>query len=112
MLRFDKKKKKVVFECIYISAVFMDGNGYKGKEDHVWMNKQGFEGFSIDDTVSFFAEVYRYIKTGNGKTLDFGLRNPQSIRKIDAYKLPTDEELMMQQINWIICENIIDASQT
>ncbi len=98
-------KDKVCFKRIFVSGMFPDGVMFDGKEDHVWMNKQGFEGFSVDDSVSFFAEVYRYIKTGNGKTLDFGLRNPQSISKIDDYKLPTDEELMMQQINWIICES-------
>ena len=104
-------KDKVCFKRIFVSGMFPDGVMFDGKEEHVWMNKQGFEGFSVDDSVSFFAEIYRYIKTGNGKTLDFGLRNPQSIRKIDAYKLPTDEELMMQQINWIICESCMLKEQ-
>ena len=100
-------KDKVCFKRIFVSGMFPDGEMFDGKEDHVWMNKQGFEEFSVNDSISFFAEIYRYIKTGNGKTLDFGLRNPKSIRKIDAYELPTDEDLMMQQINWIICDSCI-----
>lgn len=47
---------------------------------------------------------YRYVKTGNGKRIDFALRNPQRIKKIDSYELPTDDELMLQSIDAIICE--------
>ena len=54
--------------------------------------------------MSFFAEPYRYIKTGNGKQIDFGLRNPENIKKIEEYELPSDDELMVQSINAIICE--------
>ncbi len=97
-------KDKICFKRIFVSGMFPDGVMFDGKEEHVWMDKQGFEQFSVDDCVSFFADVYRYIKTGNGKVLDYGLRNPQSIRYIDTYELPTDEELMMLQIDWIVCE--------
>ena len=45
-----------------------------------------------------------YVKTGNGKRIDFALRNPQGIKKIDSYELPTDDELMLQSIDAIICE--------
>jgi hypothetical protein len=84
--------------------MFFDGRMFDGKEDHVWMDKKGFEEFQPGDSVEFFAEVYRYVKTGNGKQIDFGLRNPEGIKKVPAYKLPTDEELAEQDIRMIICE--------
>ena len=68
------------------------------------MSITGFEEYDIGDAVSFFAEVYRYVKTSNGKQIDYSLRNPQSIQKIDAYTLPTDEDLKKQGVNDIICE--------
>ena len=77
---------------------------FEGKEEHVWMSITGFEEYDIGDAVSFFAEVYRYVKTSNGKQIDYSLRNPQSIQKIDAYTLPTDEDLKKQAVNEIICE--------
>ena len=63
--------------------------------------------FSVDiysDCLSFFAEIYLYLKTSNGKKIDYGLRNPEGIKKIEAYELPSDDELLMQSINSIICE--------
>ena len=56
------------------------------------------------DCVSFFAEVYRYIKKSDGKKLDYGLRNPEDIKKINKYDLPTEKELLMQEIDSMICE--------
>ena len=35
------------------------------------------------DCISFFAEAYRYVKTSDGKKLEFGLRNPQRVKKIE-----------------------------
>ena len=84
--------------------MFFDGGMFDGKEDHVWMDKKGFEEYQVGDSIEFFAEIYRYVKTGNGKQIDFGLRNPEGIRKILPYELPTDEELIEQSINMIICE--------
>ena len=71
----------------------------------VWMDRKGFEDLRVGDSVSFFAEVYRYVKTSNGKQIDYSLRNPESIKKIPSYELPTDKELKMQSINAIICES-------
>lgn len=68
------------------------------------MPKEGFEDYKVGDCLTFFAEVYRYVKTGNGKRIDFALRNPKGIKKIDSYELPTDDELMLQSIDAIICE--------
>lgn len=104
-------KDKICFKRIFVTGMFPDGVMFDGKEEHVWMDNQGFEEFSVDDSVSFFADVYRYIKTGNGKVLDYGLRNPQSIRQIDTYELPTDDELKIQQIDWIVCETCLFNEQ-
>ena len=64
----------------------------------------GLKDTKLGTVFLFFAEVYRYVKTGSGKQIDFSLRNPLSIKKIDVYSLPTDEELEAQAINEIICE--------
>ena len=42
--------------------MYTDGTMFDGKEDHVWMDKSGFEEYTIGDGVSFGAEVYRYVK--------------------------------------------------
>lgn len=96
--------KHICFKRIFISGMYTDGIMFDGKEDHVWMDKTGFEGFDVGDSVSFGAEVYRYIKTGKGKLIDYGLRNPTGIKKIEEYQLPSDDELRMQMIDLIICE--------
>ncbi len=57
------------------------------------MSLKGFEEYEIGDSVSFFADVYRYVKTSNGKQIDYSLREPRKIEKIENYKLPTDKEL-------------------
>ena len=96
--------KHICFKRIFFSGMYPDGTTFDGKEDHVWMDKSGFEDYAIGDRVSFCAEVYRYIKTGNGKLIDYGLRNPTGIQKIEAYKLPSDDELIMQDVEQLICE--------
>lgn len=100
-----KTKKNVCFKRIYVSGMYPDGcDFFEGKEDHVWMDIQGFEDFKIGDCVSFFADVYKYIKTGHGKILDYSLRNPQGIKQIDSYQLPSDDDIIRQSINQILCE--------
>ena len=96
--------KAVCFKHIYVSGMYPDGMCFDGKENHVWIDKQAIEQYQVGDCLSFFAEPYRYIKTGNGKQIDFGLHNPQDVKKIDKYELPSDEELMKQKLNMIICE--------
>ena len=99
-----KAKKNICFQRIYVSGMYPDGDCFEGKEDHVWMDIQGFEDFKVGDCVSFNSEVYRYIKTGNGKILDYALRNPQDIQQITSYELPSDDDLIKQSINQILCE--------
>ena len=84
--------------------MYPDGEMFEDKEDHVWMDITGFEDFQVGDSVSFWAEVYRYVKTGNGKLIDFGLRKPEGIKKITSYELPSDEELLNQEIRLMLCD--------
>lgn len=103
--------KHICFKRIFISGMYSDGEMFDGKEDHVWMDKSSFEEYSVGDSVLFGAEVYRYVKTGNGKLIDYGLRNPTGIKKIKAYELPSDDELIMQGIGQIICETCYLSEQ-
>ncbi len=96
--------KHICFKRIFISGMYPDGVMFDDKEDHVWMDKTGFKGLDVGDSVSFCADVYRYIKTGNGKLIDYGLRNPTGIKKIKEYQLPSDDQLRMEMIGEIICE--------
>ncbi len=96
--------KHICFRRIFISGMYPDGVMFDDKEDHVWMSKTGFEELDVGDSVSFGADVYRYIKTGNGKLIDYGLRNPTGIKKIEEYQLPSDDELYMQMVGEIVCE--------
>ena len=98
-------KGTICFKRIYVDGMYPDGTMFEGKEDHVWMSAEGFGKLDKGDCISFFAEAYRYIKTSNGKKLEFGLRNPKGVKRISKYDLPTDEELMLQTVNQIICES-------
>lgn len=99
-----KIKDNVCFKRIMVEGMYLDGICFDGKEEHVWMNIAGFEKYNIGECVSFFAEVYRYVKKSNGKQIDFALRNPEQIKKIESYKLPSDDDLLEQEILGIICE--------
>ena len=102
--RFDKKRGKVIFSRIYISGWLMDGDCYEGKEDHVWMDIKPFENYQKGDCLSFEGEIYRYLKTRNGKQISFGIREPYNITQIESYELPTDDDIIMQAIDRMICE--------
>lgn len=104
-------KDYVCFKRILVSGMFPDGDIFDGKEDHVWMSKSGFELFEVGDCVEFSAEVYRYVKTGNGKMIDYSLRNPEGIKKISAYELPSDDDLLRQALDQIICETCFLSKQ-
>lgn len=97
-------KNNVCFERVFVRGMFSDGMMFDGKEDHVWMNKSGFGSYNAGDCVTFVADVYRYVKTSNGKLIDYSLRNPKGIKKIEFYELPSDDVLIKQGIDQIICE--------
>ena len=97
-------KGKICFKRIYDEYMLPDMSIHLGKEDHVWMDAAGFGKLEKGDCVSFFAEVYRYIKKSDGKKLDYGLRNPEGMEKINKYDLPSDDDLLMQEIDSMLCE--------
>lgn len=105
------KNNRICFKAIYFEGMYPDGEMFEGKEDHVWMAVNGFENLCIGDCVSFWAEVYRYVKTGNGKIIDFGLRNPEGIKKIESYELPTDDDLISQTISIMLCDTCFCNAQ-
>ena len=109
--RFDRGRGKVIFERIYVFGVLMDGECCEGKEDHVWMDIESFEKYNEGDCLSFNAEIYRYLKTKNGKQISFALKNPCEISKVNAYELPSDEELLRQSVEKIVCEICIYNDQ-
>ncbi|MDE7269995.1 MAG: hypothetical protein K2N81_05925 [Acetatifactor sp.] len=104
-------KNTVCFKRVFIEGMYADGTMFDGKEEHVWMSKSGFESFQVGDCVEFFAEIYRYVKTGNGKLIDYSLRNPEGIKKIANYKLPSDDDLVKQEVKQIICETCFLSEQ-
>ena len=99
-----KNDKYVCFEKIYISGMYPNGDMYDDKEEHVWMDLLGFESYKVGDEVRFGAQVYRYVKTGNGKSIDYGLRNPRGVTKIDSYELPSDKQILAQELRFLKCE--------
>ena len=50
---------------------------------------------------------YIFLKTGSGKQIDYAMRNPEDIRKIDAYALPSDDDLIRQEVDQMICETCL-----
>lgn len=102
--RVNEKSGKVLFTRIFVQSIYGDGSYWTGKEDHVWMSRTGLEAFCAGDRLSFSADVYRYIKKGNGKQIEFGIRNPRYIKKIAEYELPSDDEMLMQEIGDFVCE--------
>lgn len=97
-------RKNVLFERLFIDAIRPDGTGYESKGSHVWMPRKPFSKFKLYDCVEFDAEVYRYLKTGHGKMIDYGLCNPTNIKKIQPYQLPSDQQLMAQAVDDILWE--------
>lgn len=104
-------KNNVCFERVFVSGMYSDGEMFDGKVDHVWLDKSGFDSYHIGECVTFYADVYRYVKTSNGKLIDYSLRNPKGIKKIAPYELPSDDDLIKQGINQIICETCFWCEQ-
>ena len=98
------EKNKVVFHRIMINGSYHDGICFLGKEDHVWMDLAPFGECKSGDCFRFRAEIGRYMKQKNGKMIDYDLREPEDIKKVEDYHVPTDEELVDQQIKQLVCE--------
>lgn len=106
-----KNRDNICFKRIYVDGMYNDGLCFEGKEDHVWMELKGFEQYEVGDSLSFWAEVYRYLKTGKGKMIDFGLCNPKEIKKIEPYELPSDDDLLKQNLETMVCETCFLSEQ-
>lgn len=102
--RFDPMKEHVLFRRIMVNGMFSDGIGFFGKEDHVWMDAEPFSEYQPGDCLSFRAEIFRYMRQNPEKRIDYGLECPTEIRKVESYHVPTDEELVNQQIEQLVCE--------
>lgn len=98
---------RVLFKSVLVSGMYHDGIGFDGKEDHVWIEKAGFENFKVGDCVKFTADVYRYIKKNNGKLIDYALKEADDISEVESYQVPTDEELIEHQIEMLVCETCL-----
>lgn len=97
---------------IYVRYMTCDGQYVEDKEEHVWINdSEKFQkaGIKQGDCVSFSGNIYIY-KRQNG-SLDFGIKDLESIHIIDEYRLPTDEELQQQFLEQIQCEVCIARDQ-
>ena len=68
------------------------------------MDIKPFENYQEGDCLSFGGEIYCYLKTRNGKQISFGIRAPYGISKIESYELPTDDDMLMQAVDQMICE--------
>lgn len=101
---FKKTRKNILFDHLYIMAEGLDGICRDDKESHVWMKSAPFKAFKENDCVEFNADIYRYLKTGHGKQIDYGLRNPTNIRQIPQYQLPSDRQILAQAIDDILWE--------
>lgn len=61
--RRSKDKKRICFNRIFFTYMYPDGMTADAVEDHVWMDGADFASFAVGNSVSFYAEVYRYLKT-------------------------------------------------
>lgn len=100
-----KTRRNVLFERLYISVEEPDGTCYDAMESHVWMDIKPFKRLKVHDCVFFDADVYRYLKTGHGKQIDYSLCNPKTIEKIPPYQLPSDYQMKAQIIDDLLWEN-------
>ena len=97
---------------IYVRYMTCDGQYVEDKEEHVWINdSEKFQkaGIKQGDCVSFSGSVYIY-KRQNG-SVDFSIKDLESIHIIDEYRLPTDEELHQQFLEQLRCEVCLAKDQ-
>lgn len=101
---FDKKSGKVIFNSIYISTGLKGDDYYDGNEEFVWMDVSPFENYQVGDCLAFEGEIYRYLETSNGNRILFGVRDLCGISKIEECKLPNEDDLLMQDVDEMLCQ--------
>lgn len=67
------------------------------------------KGIKIGDCVSFIGEVLPYVRKDG--TYDLGIENPEDIKKIENYELPSDEQIMIQFLKQLRCETCLYSEQ-
>lgn len=107
----DEKNNKFLFKRIFIQYTDFSGMVHKRKEDHVWIDADKFRkaGLQKGDYTEFWGEVYIYQR--KNKTHELGIRNPDMIKKIKEYDLPSDEELLEQFVQQVKCATCLCAEQ-
>ena len=91
-----EKRDKVCIEKVTIynpHSLDVDWNLFTGTLDHIWVESCYFEGMDIGDNVKFEATISPYLKTGNGKQIDYGLEVSDDAEQIDDYYWPTKEDV-------------------
>lgn len=102
--KIDCEAAKVLFKRIVILGTYYEITSTYGKEDHIWMDRVGFEGIQAGDCIEFEAEIYRYMRYKKKKKIDYALENPSKIKKINEHMIPSDQDLVDQQIKQLVCE--------
>lgn len=103
--KVNANKRLILFSRIMVDGLYHDGIGFEGKEDHVWIRVNDVSKFKLNNCYSFDAEIYRYMKHGkNGKIIDYALQNLSEVEKMSDYSVPTDEELVDQQVRQLAYE--------
>lgn len=107
----DEKNGRFLFKRIFIQYTDFSGMVHKRKEDHVWIDADKFRkaGLQKGDYTEFWGEVYIYQR--KNKTHELGIRNPDMIKKIKEYDLPSDEELLEQFVQQVKCATCLCAEQ-
>lgn len=108
-----RNRKHICFKRLFIRGTYMDGTMFDEKEDHVWMVATNFDEaadwigddhLKPGDCIMFTADVYCYLKHQKKRLLDFGLKNPSQIQRISMYDLPSDEIIINQTLDRLICD--------
>ena len=82
------------------------------KEEHVWIFKASAfkdKGIKVGDCVSFEGKVLPYARKDG--TYDLGIENPEDIKIIEGYELPSDEVMMEQFLKQLRCETCLYSEQ-
>lgn len=109
------QKDRVLFKEIYVNGFHSDGEGFYGKEDHIWIIDKEFANeikkmkLKCGDCVEFEGTEYQYTRI-NGLT-DYSVKEIFDVKQIDDYELPTDGQLHLQAIESLVCETCIFAEQ-
>jgi hypothetical protein len=85
-----------------------DGDVVEGKEDHVWvLNAKEFLEMGVENGDCFEFNALSYPYRRNDGSIDFALKAPTNIKKIDDYNLASREMLVLQSAKKLTCMTCI-----